>query len=59
MLVYTPTYSGHAGQWIYNGYQNAGYHQLEFDGNGVSSGMYFIKISSDKFIKSQKLILVK
>ena len=23
MLVYTPSYQGHAGQWIYNGFQKA------------------------------------
>ena len=44
---------------LYNGYQNAGYYQLEFNGEGMSSGMYFIKINNSSELKTHKLLLMK
>ena len=38
---------------------NPGTYTIDWDASSYPSGMYFIKISSDKFIKSQKLMLVK
>ena len=50
---------------LYNGHQNAGYHQLEFDGDVMSSGMYFIQFriwdldQNLQFNENQKILLVK
>ena len=37
----------------------AGYHSLSWDASNVSSGIYFIKMQSERFSEVQKLMLVK
>lgn len=36
-----------------------GSYEIEFDGGGLSSGIYFYKMQADKFIMVRKLILLK
>jgi hypothetical protein len=44
---------------IYDGYKLAGVYNASFDGSGLSSGIYFYKISSDNFTDTKKMILTK
>ena len=36
-----------------------GYHQLSWNGQNQSSGVYFVRMVSDGFVETQKLILMK
>ncbi len=38
---------------------DAGYHQLELDGNGLSSGVYFAMLKAGDYSKTHKLVLLK
>jgi len=38
---------------------NAGYHSVNFNGSALSSGIYLYRISTEKFNKTLKLLLVK
>jgi len=42
-----------------NGDMEAGYHQVQFDGNGLSSGVYFYRIHAGDFVETKRLILLK
>ncbi len=49
---------------IQSGYLNAGHHQMIWDGTGsdgeeVTSGVYFYRVSADDFNKTKKMLLVK
>lgn len=44
---------------IYDLHTHVGLHKIKFDGGGLSSGVYFYRISSDKFTKTKKMILLK
>ena len=37
----------------------SGYHSLSWDASNLSSGIYFVKMQSERFSEVQKLILVK
>jgi hypothetical protein len=36
-----------------------GYHSIEFNASGLSSGVYFYQIKSDSFIQTKKMLLVR
>ncbi|MBL7074258.1 T9SS type A sorting domain-containing protein [candidate division KSB1 bacterium] len=40
-------------------HQTAGYHQINWDATGYSSGIYFYQIQAGKFQKVRKMVLVK
>ena len=42
-----------------NGLKSAGTHTIKWDAKGVSSGVYFVKLTTDRFTQSQKLMVVK
>ncbi|MCX6165509.1 MAG: T9SS type A sorting domain-containing protein [Ignavibacteriae bacterium] len=42
-----------------NGYKNAGYYNIEFDGTKFNSGVYFYRLFTDRFVSTKKMILVK
>ena len=46
---------------LMNGYMEAGYHQIKWDGSRQASGMYFIRMIADNgnYIKISKMMLVK
>jgi hypothetical protein len=43
---------------LQNGEQEAGYHQVKFDGSGLSSGVYFYRIQPGDFVQTRKLLLI-
>ena len=44
---------------LYQGYQTAGYHEVDFDASDLSSGMYFVRITNQNEAHSQKILLMK
>lgn len=42
-----------------NGYKNAGYYTVNFDGSNLASGVYIYRIVSGSYVSSKKLILLK
>lgn len=44
---------------IVNGVQNAGVYDIEFDGSGLSSGVYYYKLETNGFVETKKMMLVK
>ena len=42
-----------------NGEQEAGYHEVKFDGSGLSSGVYFYRMQARSFVQTRKLVLTK
>jgi hypothetical protein len=44
---------------LHSGYTNAGYYETSFDASSLSSGMYYYKLSSQDFVETKKMILVK
>ncbi len=44
---------------VYNGFQNAGLHELVFNSESFSSGVYFYKITTPTFSETKKLELLK
>ncbi len=37
----------------------AGYHEVKFDGSGLSSGVYFYRLTAGSYIQTRKLLLVR
>jgi hypothetical protein len=44
---------------LVNGEQEAGYHEVKFDGSGLSSGVYFYRIGTGSFVQTRKFLLLK
>jgi hypothetical protein len=44
---------------IFNGELEEGYHEMMFNGSGLSSGIYFYKIESENYSATKKLMLLK
>ena len=44
---------------LVNGQQSAGYHTTTFNASGLSSGVYFYKLSTSSFINTKKMLLIK
>ncbi len=44
---------------LQNGEQGAGYHELRFDGSGLSSGVYFYRLQAGNFVQTRKLLLLQ
>jgi hypothetical protein len=44
---------------LVNGIKSAGKHKVEFNGNNLSSGIYFYRLKAGNFIETKKLILIK
>jgi hypothetical protein len=41
-----------------NGEQDAGYHEVKFNGSALSSGVYFYRIQAGEFVLTKKLLLL-
>jgi probable HAF family extracellular repeat protein len=44
---------------LVNGDQETGYHEVKFDGSGLSSGVYFSRIEAGSFDQTRKLLLIR
>jgi len=44
---------------LQNGGQEAGYHEVRFDGSGLSSGVYFYRLHAGSFVETRKLLMVR
>jgi hypothetical protein len=44
---------------LQNGEQAPGYHEVTFDGSGLSSGVYFYRIEAVSFVQTRKLLLIR
>ncbi len=44
---------------LFEGYKNAGYHQMEFEASRLPSGVYFYQLRSGFFVETKKMILMK
>ena len=44
---------------LVQGEEEAGYHEVRFDGTGLSSGVYFYRLTAGTFVQSRKLLLLK
>ena len=44
---------------LLNGIQPAGIHKLEFNGSGLSSGVYFVSLRAGSYTKTIKILLTK
>jgi hypothetical protein len=44
---------------LVNDVQNPGIYKINFDGSGLSSGIYFYQIQADGFQQTRKMLLVK
>jgi hypothetical protein len=40
-------------------YRQAGYYMVKFDGNGLSSGIYYYTIKVNDYTRTKKMLLVK
>ena len=50
---------GQAVEALVNENQEAGYHEVRFDGSGLASGVYFYRIQAGTFVQSKKLVLLR
>jgi hypothetical protein len=44
---------------IKSGEQEAGFHEVKFEGGGLSSGVYFYRITAGTFVETKRLLLLK
>jgi hypothetical protein len=44
---------------LQNGEQDAGYHDVRFDASGLSSGVYFYRMTAGTYVESRKLLLIR
>jgi ligand-binding sensor domain-containing protein len=44
---------------LVNETQEAGYHDVRFDGNGLASGVYFYRIQAGSFVQTKKLLILR
>jgi hypothetical protein len=43
---------------LYEGEQEPGYHEVKFDGAGLSSGVDFCRLQAGDFVQTRKLVLL-
>ena len=46
------------GSWV-NGDMEAGYHEVQFEGKNLSSGVYFYRMQAGDFVQTRKFVLVR
>jgi hypothetical protein len=44
---------------LQNGEQDAGFHEVQFDGSRLASGVYFYRIQAGEFVHTSKMLLMK
>lgn len=50
---------GNVAGYIYEGYQNAGYHSINFDASHLTNGVYYYQLNAGDFVQVKKLVLMK
>jgi hypothetical protein len=50
---------GQAVATLVNENQEAGYHDVRFDGSGVASGVYYYRIQAGGYVKTMKMLTVR
>ena len=45
--------------FINNEFKAAGTYQIEFNGSNLSSGVYFYRLESEKFVQTKRMVLIK
>jgi flagellar hook assembly protein FlgD len=43
---------------LVNGEEQAGYHEVKFDGSNLASGVYFYRLQAGSFVKTVKCLLL-
>jgi len=44
---------------LLDGEMGQGYHEVHFDGGGLSSGVYFYRLEANSFVQTRKLLLIR
>ena len=44
---------------LVNGEQEAGFHEVRFDGSGLASGVYFYRLRAGMSVQTAKFLLLK
>jgi hypothetical protein len=44
---------------LVNENQEAGYHDVRFDGSGLASGVYFYRIQAGDFVQTKRLLILR
>jgi hypothetical protein len=44
---------------LQNGEQDAGYHEVTFDGANLPSGVYFYRMQAGTFVETKRLLLIR
>jgi len=44
---------------LVNEFRNAGSNEIDFDGGGLASGVYYYRLNADNFSETRKMILIK
>lgn len=44
---------------LQNGEQEAGYHEMKFEGSNLASGMYFYRLQAGSFVRTKRLLLLR
>jgi len=44
---------------VFSGAMDEGYHEIEFRAKSLSSGIYFYRLESEKFVNVKKMIILK
>ena len=44
---------------LVDGYRSAGVYEVTFDGSGLGSGVYFVRMQAGDFMQTKKLLLVR
>ena len=44
---------------LHSGIKTAGNHSIEWNAEGYPSGVYFVKLNTEEFTQTQKLMLIK
>jgi hypothetical protein len=44
---------------LQSGEQEAGYHEVRFDGSGLSSGVYFYRLSAGDCVETRRFLFIR
>jgi hypothetical protein len=50
---------GQQGAQLVNDEQEAGYHEVQFDGSKLASGVYLYRIQAGSFVETKKLLMIR